>query len=181
MDYEQKYKEALERARELKNKLEKSCSLATPTGIESIFPELAESEDERIRKEVEKAAKDWYKENYEGENPQGKALMISAYIDGAIAWLKKQGEQKQDPCKNCKNVRLNCQNFPCIKKRADTDEWIEWLEKQVEREQLTAFAQHLNKRGAFRDDLCMDFEHEAQSFIEMQNPKESLRITKTGY
>lgn len=33
-------------------------------------------------------------------------------------------------------------------------------------EQLTAFAQHLNKRGAFRDDLCMDFEHEAQSFIE---------------
>ena len=43
-------------------------------------------------------------------------------------------------------------------------EWAqEWLI-----EQLTAFAQHLNKRGAFRDDLCMDFEHEAQSFIEMQ-------------
>ena len=41
-------------------------------------------------------------------------------------------------------------------------EWAqEWLI-----EQLTAFAQHLNKRGAFRDDLCMDFEHEAQSFIE---------------
>ena len=38
-------------------------------------------------------------------------------------------------------------------------------------EQLTAFAQHLNKRGAFRDDLCMDFEHEAQSFIELQKPK----------
>lgn len=39
-------------------------------------------------------------------------------------------------------------------------------------EQLTAFAVHLQKRGAFRDDLCMDFEHEAQSFIEMQNNKE---------
>ena len=39
-------------------------------------------------------------------------------------------------------------------------------------EQLTAFAIHLQKRGAFRDDLCMDFEHEAQSFIEMQNNKE---------
>lgn len=38
-------------------------------------------------------------------------------------------------------------------------------------EQLTAFAVHLNKRGAFRDDLCMDFEHEAQSFIELQKPK----------
>ena len=43
----------------------------------------------------------------------------------------------------------------------------EWKDKQLV-EQLTAFAQHLNKRGAFRDDLCMDFEHEAQSFIEMQ-------------
>lgn len=39
-------------------------------------------------------------------------------------------------------------------------------------EQLTVFAKHLNKRGAFRDDLCMDFEHEAQSFIESQNNKE---------
>lgn len=39
-------------------------------------------------------------------------------------------------------------------------------------ERLTAFAVHLQKRGAFRDDLCMDFEHEAQSFIELQNNKE---------
>lgn len=46
-------------------------------------------------------------------------------------------------------------------------EWAqEWLI-----EQLTAFAQHLQKRGAFCDDLCMDFEHEAQSFIEFQNRK----------
>ena len=55
-------------------------------------------------------------------------------------------------------------------------DFLNWLEKQGERnnivEQLTAFAQHLQKRGAFRDDLCMDFEHEAQSFIEMQNNKE---------
>lgn len=53
--------------------------------------------------------------------------------------------------------------------------WLKELEKQGKRsdnvEQLTAFAQHLNKRGAFRDDLCMDFEHEAQSFIESQKPK----------
>ena len=46
-------------------------------------------------------------------------------------------------------------------------EWAqEWLI-----EQLTAFAAHLNKRGAFCEDLCMDFEHEAQSFIESQKPK----------
>jgi len=44
-------------------------------------------------------------------------------------------------------------------------------------EQLTAFAVHLNKRGAFRDDLCMDFEHEAQSFIESQNIINERRVT----
>ena len=46
-------------------------------------------------------------------------------------------------------------------------EAMQWKDEQLI-EQLTAFAQHLNKRGAFRDDLCMDFEHEAQSFIESQ-------------
>lgn len=51
--------------------------------------------------------------------------------------------------------------------RITRNRWQEWAI-----EQLTAFAVHLQKRGAFRDDLCMDFEHEAQSFIEMQNNKE---------
>lgn len=51
--------------------------------------------------------------------------------------------------------------------RITRNRWQEWAI-----EQITAFAQHLNKRGAFRDDLCMDFEHEAQSFIEIQNNKE---------
>lgn len=32
--------------------------------------------------------------------------------------LDKQSEQKQDPCDNCKDVMLNCHNFPCIEKRA---------------------------------------------------------------
>lgn len=55
---------------------------------------------------------------------------------------------------------------------SDYRRWADWLQKQGKRdnivEQLTAFAQHLQKRGAFRDDLCMDIEHEAQSFIEFQ-------------
>ena len=53
----------------------------------------------------------------------------------------------------------------------------EWVKEWVV-EQLTAFAQHLNKRGAFRDDLCMDFGHEAQSFIELQKFKESMKGNK---
>lgn len=32
--------------------------------------------------------------------------------------LEKQGEQKQDPCKECDFPKLNCENFPCINKKA---------------------------------------------------------------
>ena len=45
MDYKKKYDEALERAR-------KYMALGYYTLMPEIFPELAESEDERIRKEI---------------------------------------------------------------------------------------------------------------------------------
>jgi len=52
MNYEQKYKDALERARNLhKDAIDKGESLRAKQW-EIIFPELAESEDERIRNEI---------------------------------------------------------------------------------------------------------------------------------
>ena len=51
MDYEKKYKEALERAREvIKNNPD--FVRITPQLMGEIFPELAESEDERIKKNL---------------------------------------------------------------------------------------------------------------------------------
>ena len=55
MDYEQKYNEALERARQIKGGKDewRYSDLAEITpALTEIFPELAESEDERIRKEI---------------------------------------------------------------------------------------------------------------------------------
>ena len=49
MDYKEKYEEALERARMLKNQ---HPTRSESDLIDAIFPELAESEDERIRKEM---------------------------------------------------------------------------------------------------------------------------------
>ena len=50
MDYEQKYNEALEKAKKLRNGFEGyNANVAI---IEQIFPELRESEDERIRKAI---------------------------------------------------------------------------------------------------------------------------------
>ena len=66
---------------------------------QEIFPELEESEDERIRKEIIEYIK------------------TGTYRKDWLAWLEKQGEQKQDPCEHCNDKCLNCHNFPCIEKR----------------------------------------------------------------
>jgi len=53
MDYEKKYNDALERAKKLRDKLKYSSSsdaALAVTELAEIFPELAESEDEKIRK-----------------------------------------------------------------------------------------------------------------------------------
>jgi hypothetical protein len=79
--------------------------------IDDIVPEISESEDERIRKAIH-IYFDWL-DGRKDYAPKGEYT-----IRDMIAWLEKQGEQKQDPCDNCKDVRLNCHNFPCVKKRA---------------------------------------------------------------
>ena len=78
MDYEKKYKDALSRAKEL-------CDVAdmftiTIHDIITIFPELQENEDERIRKEVIELISCMH-----DADPRKK---------GWITWLEKQGKQK---------------------------------------------------------------------------------------
>lgn len=73
MDYKEKYKEALERA---KYALTTDMDNSGHWAVNYIFPELKESEDERIRKELIEFIKSrgGFKQEY-------------------IAWLEKQGEQ----------------------------------------------------------------------------------------
>ena len=82
MDYEKAYKEALERAKE---EFYASNSFGKGT-IEYIFPELAESEDERIRKDIIVLVKDWW-DRVNKDNISTKETMI--------AWLEKQGTPNQ--------------------------------------------------------------------------------------
>jgi len=72
------------------------------------FPELKESEDEKIRKALIRT----FNELRTNEH------INDVLVGDILTWLEKQGEQKQDPCNNCKDVMLNCHNFPCTKKRA---------------------------------------------------------------
>lgn len=80
--YEQKYKEALERASLIKD----NNTSGTPQEIvEYIFPELRESEDEKIRKAIREVLLD---------APAQDLVNKDLDLEQALAWLEKQKEQK---------------------------------------------------------------------------------------
>lgn len=76
MDYEKKYKKALEKAREIYKEDFKAMWL------ENLFPELKESDDEKIRKQIISFLKEFECDHY-------RNLDFSSWI----AWLEKQGEK----------------------------------------------------------------------------------------
>ena len=113
-----RYGEALERAK----KLQETCDSTAVVGwCEYIFPELKESEDERIRKElIEQVA--YIIPNDDEVDSEGNAL--STYqkrIDKYRAWLEKQGKQepygKRKECEDCQfNYAGECKGY-CQMKR----------------------------------------------------------------
>lgn len=84
MDYEQKYKEALKKIREGLQSLPDGTKISgvTRAFLEEVFPELQESEDERIRKEL-------IRETKGSEERLFEVVTNEEFID----WLEKQGEQ----------------------------------------------------------------------------------------
>lgn len=83
--YEKKYKEALERAKKLYEQGTITESLSF------VFPELAESEDERIRIGLINGFKECLKNSQYPKNAQKYWHNIK--IEDILAWLEKQGEQ----------------------------------------------------------------------------------------
>lgn len=92
INWEKKYNEALERARALREEaIEKEYVNDYVKDYEAIFPELAESEDERIRKEMVDFV-NHYRHNTDLTTEQAKWCKM------ALAWLEKQKEQKPNYC-----------------------------------------------------------------------------------
>lgn len=90
MDYEKRYKEALEKIREGLQPLSDGAKISgvTKAFLEEVFPELKETEDERIKKELTKFLK----------NASGGFLdtTIQCKTFGKwAAWLEKQGEHDE--------------------------------------------------------------------------------------
>ena len=91
MDYKEKYEMALEGIQEILSSGEDSIKMSRlQLRLQGIFPELKESEDEKIRKELID-----FLEYYRLNNVLDSKT-ISLLTD-SVAWLEKQGEQKFMP------------------------------------------------------------------------------------
>ena len=87
MDYEKKYKEALERAKE------KYTKCYSPALLDYIFPEL-KSEDVEIRRSIIRNLKRYIKCIKDGYDASSAKDFVVKEIEKQIAWLEKQGKQK---------------------------------------------------------------------------------------
>lgn len=85
MDYEKKYKDALERA---KIELNADTTQGTKNVLMTVFPELQESEDEKIKETLI----DYFK-TYKKQEECGIKTFFGIPTDNIIAWLEKQSNK----------------------------------------------------------------------------------------
>ena len=116
MDYEQKYKEALGRAKEYNFD---GAKQVVKDLVTYIFPELKESEDERIRKWLI----DWV-------NAVNWSERFSVTKEQVFAWLEK----KKPTLSKGDEEHLNNAIWACLHeygKDSDTAEWLKSLVEQL--------------------------------------------------
>lgn len=117
IDYEKKYKEALEWMKSLYNGLHG----ATKEEAEKHFPELAESKDEKIRKALVR----FHKSTIDVDGIKGEEI---------VAWLEKQ-KSVSETVERCKNSWYNEGKIAGMTEGLTNDEkyqqgWHDALEKQ---------------------------------------------------
>ena len=127
MDYEERYNK-------LESKIKKAYLYAqtdsTKAVLEDIFPELAESEDEKIRKELIEHIK---------ANKWADYVLFQKFSpDDVIAWLEKQGDKpqgktalesiKEKPADNANKVASAWNNGYCNGYIQAVEKAVEWLE-----------------------------------------------------
>lgn len=103
--------------------------------LEHLFPELKDSEDERIRKAIISGMT--------AIKCQGKEIFADARINDIISWLEKQGEQKptewseedEERIKNTLSVldAQVCWDGATMKKRKPYQKEIDWLKSLKDR------------------------------------------------
>lgn len=113
-----RYELALERCRKLYNEAKANEYNSDIEDYETIFPELAENEDEKIRKEIINCVK-----NY------GPAIANPKLYKDMLSWLEKQGAQKPIISNNA--LREGIAHFGITQYQIDN-----WLKKYVDIENI---------------------------------------------
>ena len=132
-DYKQKYEQAFEKAKEVYNRKD-----ATDGGkliLESMFPDLKESNDEKIRKGLIQHLKELSKVKDLSHTP----IKFKQYYDVWISWLEKQCEQKLAWSEEDEKIlNLSLENLIELKNRfgekyGKVGDCIHWFESLKER------------------------------------------------
>lgn len=161
MDYEKAYKYALERARNLhKDAIDMEESLLAKQ-CEIIFPELKESDDEKIRKEliefVEIVA-DWQSNKKEW-----------------LAWLEKQGEK--DNWAEELNTKIKELHKQCLEKIQENMPTIVWHSVSEEPEEMKELFCEWESDDATWHDVAF-YDEESHTFRHAKMP---INVTKWVY
>ncbi len=115
MDYEKKYNEALNKAKHALDCDKEGLVSTDRVLLESIFPELSESEDEKIRKELI----DFVKSSIAGFHQ----------CDRYLAWLEKQGEKPQGKSALEAINEEKVDNANKVEPKFKKGKWIVWQNK----------------------------------------------------
>lgn len=152
MDYEKKYKEALERAKSALN--DETISNNTIAYLQDIFPELKESEDARIRGEIIATIHLYYGEPIEEEAKR------------MIDWLEKQKEPVEiNPTEFDTRLQALIGKFDSLPKEELIGSLSFWLNV-------------VQNDGTYKD---KEKQGKQKSIIEMKSPEESLGISSKEY
>jgi len=151
------YKEKLEEA----EKLYKSANGDQKRVLESLFPELRESEGERIRKRLLYIANVWKEGGYACGN--------SDEIDDIIAWLEKQGHT------DCIIERAKNEKQRVIITETDGNANIDWDARSLKD------ARKLLERGLQYINTELEKQGNDKPIKVMKSPEESLGISSKEY
>ena len=167
MDYEKKYNEALERARRVyRNYKNLFPKYSYSEDIENIFPELRESEDERIRKVIFNLLLGMREEIFTSQDD-----IVTK--EKALAYLEKQKEQKLAPDDLQKSFEAGQKSIVDNPEQYGLCKKAEWSKEDEEK--IGRLRSVVNQLASYTDSLDVNGDYCEGDYAELDTWLKSLR------
>lgn len=159
------YDEALERTRGLLEGMEEGGYFATLEDVKEIFPELAEPEDERIRKEIISHLQHEY---------VVKRYVSDVEYDRWIAWLEKQDKSKwtdedEESMQHCCGA-VAAADYYTLEDKEEMANWLVSLKQRI----------HVSSAKTCKNDTLYDLLHKMPSYITVDGIFYHFMLRKTA-